>query len=88
MEIRKKCYPTYFKQVAAGNKTFEYRLADWEAHVGDSLILEEWDPETKNYTGQAVTKTIGYVLNLKDVPALHTEEEINKNGFMVISLKE
>jgi ASC-1-like (ASCH) protein len=88
MKIHKKIYPVYFKEVKSGNKTFEYRLADWEAKEGDVLVLEEWDPETKNYTGDTLTKTIGYVLNLKDIPDFHTKEEVEKYGNMIISLKE
>jgi len=88
MEIRKKCWPDFFKEVESGNKTFEYRLADWEAKEGDTLILEEWDPETKEYTGRSIKKTIGYVLNLKDVPNFHSQEEVEKYGFNIISLKD
>jgi ASC-1-like (ASCH) protein len=91
MEIHKKIWPEFFKEVKSGNKTFEYRLADWQANEGDTLILEEWDPKTKTYTGQKVTKTIGYVLNLKDMPKFHGEEDqakIEEFGHMIISLKD
>lgn len=87
MEIRKKCWPDFFKEVEAGDKTFEYRLADWEAKEGDTLVLEEWDPKTKNYTGRKIEKKIGFVLNLKELPNFHNKEEIDKYGFMIISLK-
>jgi ASC-1-like (ASCH) protein len=88
MEIRKKTWPKYFNEVKSGNKTFDYRLADWQANEGDTLILEEWDPETKDYTGNTITKTIGYVLNLKDLPSFSTKEQIEKYGHMIISLKD
>jgi len=86
--IEKKIWPDYFDQVASGNKTFEYRLADWEAKEGDTLVLKEWDPETKNYTGREIKKTIGRVLKLKELKPFHTQEEIDKYGFMIISLKD
>lgn len=88
MEIHKKIWPEFFEEILSGNKTFEYRLADWEAKEGDTLILEEWDPKTKDYTGRKITKTIGYVLNLKDIPNFHNQEETDKYGFMIISLKD
>jgi len=84
--IHKKIWPEYFEEVVSGNKTFEYRLADWEAKKGDTLVLEEYDPKTKQYTGRKVEKQIGYVLKLKDVPNFHTQEEIDKYGSMIVSL--
>ena len=86
--IKKKTWPEFFEKVASGRKTFEYRLADWEAKEGDTMILEEYDPETKKYTGRSIEKKIGSVLKLKDVPNFHTQEEIDKYGFMIISLKD
>jgi hypothetical protein len=88
MIIEKKIWPDFFNLVENGEKTFEYRLADWEAKEGDTLVLKEWNPKTKDYTGREITKQIGYVLNLKDVPDFHSEEEKEKYGFMIISLKD
>ena len=86
--IEKKIWPDFFENVESGRKTFEYRLADWDAHEGDTLVLKEWDPKTKDYTGREITKKIGSVLKLKDLPNFHTQEEIDKYGFMIISLKD
>jgi hypothetical protein len=58
-----------------------------QAKEGDTLVLKEWDPKIKDYNGRQITKQIGYVLNLKDVPNFHSQEDINKYGFMIISLK-
>lgn len=46
MKIVKKCWPKYFDAIASGKKNFEYRLNDFEINEGDTLVLEEWDPET------------------------------------------
>jgi len=51
MIIKKKIWPEYFQLIKNGKKTFELRLADWECNEGDVLILQEWSPETKDYTG-------------------------------------
>lgn len=88
MEIHKKTWPEYFEIILSGEKTFEYRLADFECKPGDTLILEEWDPKTKTYTGRNLTKTAGYILSSKDIPDFHADEKTNKNGFMIISLKD
>ena len=62
MEIKKKIWPQYFEKIKSGDKTFELRLADWKCNVGDVLILQEWNPETKSYTGRELSKTVSYVL--------------------------
>ena len=50
--IKKKIHPEYFDMVKSGKKKFELRLADFDIKEGDTLILEEWNPETKQYTGR------------------------------------
>lgn len=87
MEIHKKILPEYFEEIISGNKTFELRLADWEVKTGDTLILEEWNQETKSYTGRSITKKVGYILNTKDC-TLFPQEDVEKYGFNVISLKD
>ncbi|HPO75467.1 MAG TPA: DUF3850 domain-containing protein [Candidatus Pacearchaeota archaeon] len=50
--IKKKILPKYFDLVKSGKKKFELRLADFKIKEGDVLILEEWDPKKKEYTGR------------------------------------
>lgn len=57
-----KTWPKYFGAVMAGVKTFEVRKMDRPFAVGDTLRLEEWDPETQQYTGAMLLKAVTYVL--------------------------
>lgn len=86
MKIKKKTWPEYFQQILDGNKTFELRLADWECKEGDILVLEEWDPKTKKYTGRVLEKKVSYVLKTKDIK-FWPEEEVEKYGYQIISFK-
>ena len=86
MKIEKKIWPQYFEKLASGEKTFELRLADWECAPGDTLVLREWDPDTKEYTGRTLEKRVTYVLKTKGV-ALWSPEEIETYGFQIISLR-
>ena len=63
MGIKKKIWPEYFELVKEGTKRFELRVADFDVKEGDVLILEEWDPKEKKYTGrkQKVLKLQDYV---------------------------
>lgn len=58
-----KCWTEPFNAVRSGKKKFEFRLNDRDYKVGDELILREWDPVKKFYTGQVITrKYITYLL--------------------------
>lgn len=86
MKIEKKCQPKYFKKILEGKKTFEIRLADWECREGDLLVLREWDPETKQYTGRSIEKQVSCVVKTKELK-FFSGEDINKYGFQVIAFK-
>jgi hypothetical protein len=86
MRIEKKIWPEYFELISNGSKKFELRLADWECNPGDILLLKEWDPKTKEYTGKVLEKTVGYVLKTKNVN-LFPSEDVEKFGYQIISLE-
>jgi len=86
-KIEKKTKPDMFQKVLDGDKTFELRLADFEIQPGDILILKEWDPEKKEYTGRILEKKVTFILNTKDMEQFHTKEEIEKHGLIVISIR-
>lgn len=86
MLIEKKVWPKFFQRIADGDKNFELRLADFECKEGDELLLKEWNPETKQYTGRELKKRVTYIIKTKDV-AFWSEEDINKYGFQVIGFK-
>lgn len=85
-KVEKKIWPEFFDQVASGEKTFEFRLADFDIGPGDTLVLKEWDPATKEYTGRQIEKTVTTVLRSKDFSPW-TQEEIDKYGYQVIGIK-
>lgn len=84
-KIRKKIPPEYFELIKTGKKKFELRMADFNIKEGDILILEEWNPKTKQYTGRKIEKKVDYVFkfNLDD---FGQKEEIEKRGLYVIQL--
>lgn len=86
-EIRKKIWPEYFEAISSGHKTFDLRLADFDCATGDVLVLEEWDPKTKNYTGRTLRKTISYVLKTKQAQ-FWPKEEVKKHGLQILGFNE
>ena len=85
--IKKKAWPEYFAAVASGKKKFDLRLNDMEVKEGDTLVLEEWDPGTKAYTGRSVEKKVTYVGVFKIDALFWPEAEIKEKGLQVISLE-
>ena len=85
--IEKKIWPEYFDDVASGKKKFELRLNDIEIKEGDTLVLLEWDPKTKQYTGRKTEKRVTYVLTFKTDKLFWPEKEIKEKGLQIISLE-
>lgn len=84
--IKKKIPPDYFELVQSGKKRFELRLNDFNIKEGDTLVLEEWDPKTKEYTGRKIEKEIDYVLSF-NLNKFNQEEEIKEKGILIIQFK-
>jgi ribosomal protein S17 len=86
MKTEKKIWPEYFQKILDGKKKYELRLADWECNPGDILVLKEWDPETKEYTGRVLEKKVTYIGKTKGFD-VWSKEDIEKYGFQIISFK-
>jgi len=63
MKHHLRSYPEYFEATIHGNKTHELR-ADTDGGpfaVGDSIVLQEYDPKTSMYTGRECKVSITYM---------------------------
>ena len=87
-KIEKKIWPEYFQKILEGKKTFELRLNDFNIEEGDIIILKEWDPNKKMYTGRELEKEVGFIgkWKIEDLSVFWSEEDIKDNGIQVISL--
>ena len=84
--IKKKAWPELFKKVLDGEKDFDLRLADFDVKEGDTLILEEYYPKSKKYSGRKIEKKVSFVMKTKDL-SFWSKDEMEKYGFIVMSLK-
>ncbi|MDO8512037.1 MAG: DUF3850 domain-containing protein [bacterium] len=84
--IHKKVWSEYFEQIIAGKKKFELRLADFEVNEGDTLVLEEWDKDKKEYTGRKIEVVATYIIKTKS-QTFWSVEEVEKYGFQVIQFE-
>lgn len=63
-----KIWPAYFKDVRSGKKTWELRRDDRQFSEGDTLVLMEWDPVPKEYTGEVERRRVTYVARGGAIP--------------------
>lgn len=85
--ITKKTTPTYFNLVLTGKKRFDVRVKDFEIDKGDTLVLKEWDPKKRRYTGRQIRKKVDYVMNF-DLDEFGQRKLIEKKGLVVIQLDD
>ena len=74
-----KCWPTSFKAIRRGNKSFDLRNDDRNFEVNDKILLREYDPEKESYTGAAMDLQVIYIL--RDFPGL-------EKGYCILGLKK
>ncbi len=85
-KIKKKTWPKPFEKILSGEKTFDARLANFACKPGDILILEEYYPKTKKYTGRKIEKKITFILNTK-TQKFWSQSDIKKFGLQIIAFK-
>lgn len=71
-----KIDPEYFNKVETGAKTFEIRKNDRNFHLGDKLILREYDRHKQNYTGRQLTAKVTYITDFAQ-----------RDGYVVLALR-
>jgi hypothetical protein len=57
-----KTWPEFFGGIVAGTKTFELRNDDRHFEVGDVLVLREWNPASKEYSGREARRRVTHLL--------------------------
>lgn len=57
-----KTIQPYYELVFMGHKSFEVRKNDRNYKSGDTLILREFNPLTKNYSGRTLARKVDYIL--------------------------
>jgi hypothetical protein len=84
--IKKKVWKDYYDEVASGKKSFDMRLADFAVAEGDTLLLQEWDPASKAYTGREIEKKVSYVGRFT-LDSFGQRTQLEHAGFYILSLE-
>lgn len=83
--IHKKVWPDLFRLLQTKRKNIEIRLADFKLRQGDVLVLEEWNPKTRKYTGRSVERKVGMLLKF-NLTKWNPIADIKKFGHYLIWL--
>lgn len=75
-----KAWPPFFRAVQRGDKRFEVRKDDRAYQAGDTLVIQEFDQATSQYSGASVQVTVTFVLRGGEFGV--------EKGFVVMSLGE
>ena len=84
--ITKKIWPEFFEKVKSRKKNFEIRLADFKVSAGDVLVLREWSPKKKVYTGRLIRRKVRGACKV-NVFKFYSPKELKKYSLLVIELK-
>lgn len=77
MKVHKlKILPEYYNAQIEGKKNFEIRRNDRGYQVGDWILLKEYNPKIKEFTGRKVMVEVTYITNYQQ-----------KNGYVVLGTK-
>ncbi|MEN9338207.1 MAG: hypothetical protein RIQ41_521 [Candidatus Parcubacteria bacterium] len=87
--IKKKLWKEYWDLLESGKKKYDLRLNDFEIMEGDTLVLQEWDKDTQEYTGRELTKTVTYkgVLKIDGSNFVWSQEDLIEKGIVILSLE-
>lgn len=86
IKIEKKTWPEMFEKILSGQKTFDTRLDDFKIKNGDILVLREYNPIKKEYTGRIIEKKVTFILKTKD-QKFWSKKDIEKYGLQIIGFK-
>lgn len=62
-----KCWPPFFGEINTGSKKFELRRNDRNYKVGDVVVLNEYIPDSKEFTGRSVLCTITSIISKENM---------------------
>jgi len=86
VQVRKKTWPSFFKEIREGKKWAEVRLCDFAIKPGDEMIFEEYDYDKLAYTGRTEIRKVERVHYFQ--PArFYPLKEIESKGMLLLEFE-
>ncbi|MFH1889407.1 MAG: DUF3850 domain-containing protein [Nanoarchaeota archaeon] len=80
--IEKKIWPDKFDEDKT--LTLDFRLADFDLEIGDTIRFREWDPETENYTGREFRKVVKQRILCESPTRYWTPQQMEEHGMYLL----
>lgn len=80
-----KSWPWFFDAFLDGRKLHDLRKKDRDYAVGDTVILEEYDPRTGSYSGRRLAAEISYMTS-NDTPCALSSNALDRDH-VILSLR-
>jgi hypothetical protein len=81
-----KCWPDFFAAIEQGRKKHDLRRSnDRFFHVGDTLLLREFDPNAEGFTGRTQRVLITYITSA-DLPCALSRDALHRD-FCILSIE-
>jgi hypothetical protein len=81
-----KSWPWLFQPIKAGIKLHDMRKNDRPWAVGDTMLLQEFDPAGRGYTGEELLMEITYMTN-NITPCAYSSHALDRD-YSILSLKK
>lgn len=66
------------------NMVADFRCADFDLKEGDQICYQEWDPETKEYTGREYTLVVKSLMKCKSPTRYWSKEKLEEHGLWLM----
>ena len=76
----------FFSDIITGERTSDIRKNDRRYAVGDTMLLQEFDPVTYTYTGRQAEVEITYMQTNKSNPCAISHDALH-NDYVVLSIR-
>lgn len=86
MKHELKSWTHLFEEIRTGIKTHELRKNDRHYAIGDILVLHEYDPIEKKFSGRTLKLTVTYVTSI-DVPCAESRSALHKD-YCILSVRK
>jgi hypothetical protein len=83
---RVKSWSMFFTDILSGERTSDIRRNDRRYHVGDYMLLQEYNPVQGSYTGRVQTVQITYIQGSKSNPCAISRDALH-DDYVVLSIK-
>jgi hypothetical protein len=81
-----KSWSMFFRDIITGERTSDIRLNDRRYAVGDTMLLQEFDPVKQEYTGREVVVAITYMQTNKSNPCAISHVALD-DAYVVLSIR-